>query len=330
MLQYSNNSGCYSVRSIPSYRSNLSYHMLLCASLLLGFVPLAFADTPKPAMPSSGTLYGSSTPYSAAFLDSEPLGSMQTSTLSELSGLAASNANPGLFWAHNDSGDSARVFLIDPLNGDIKLEVNLKGIEVYDCEDITMRTLPDGHYLVLGDIGDNRGVRDNLALHQFREPKLGEHKRMSIKNADIQTMTISYEEGARDAETLMSAPDGQLIIITKRETLNYYYQFRFEASKTARLTSIARIPIEDITAGDMRSNGELALRTYAQIYYWPTTKGNVANTLSNLTAERVLTAPEPQGEALAWGTDGSLLSIPEKPFMFSQVITKYPRAAPEK
>ena len=300
---------------MPLNLASVSYHIVLCASLFLGSMSVAIAEAD---FNNSDT----ATSYSTSFLEPVPLGSMQTSTLSELSGLVASQTNPGLFWAHNDSGDSARVFLINPQSGEINLEVNLDGIKVYDCEDITIRALADAHYLVLGDIGDNRGVRDNLALHQFKEPKLGNEQSITIKKADIQTMPIVYKEGARDAETLMSAPDGELIIITKREELNYLYKFSFDPVKTT-LTANARIPIEDITAGDIRSNGAIALRTYAQIYYWPSSDENIAKTLSTSRAELVLTAPEPQGEALAWGADGSLLSIPEKPFMFNQVITRY-------
>lgn len=278
---------------------------------------------------SSNATAASSHSYSSFFLDPEPLGSMQSNTLSELSGLVASRINPGLFWAHNDSGDSARVFLIDPNSGLIKLEVKLDGVEVYDCEDITIRTLANEHHLVLGDIGDNRGIRNNLALYQFKEPKLGTEKSISLKNAVIQKMGIAYEEGQRDAETLMSTPEGKLIIITKREAVNYLYQFDFETDKTRTLTASARIPIEDITAGDIHDDGAIVLRTYAQIYYWPNShQKSIAKTLSTVSAERVLTAPEPQGEALAWGADSSLLSIPEKPFMFNQVITRYNAAKP--
>lgn len=306
---------------MPSNLASLSYRIVLCASLFLGSMSPAYAEADFNGSDTS-------TSYSTAFLDPEPLGSMQTNTLSELSGLVASKANPGLFWAHNDSGDSARVFLIDPTSGEIKLEVNLEGVNVYDCEDITIRTLADGDYLVLGDIGDNRGVRDNLALHQFKEPRLNKEQRITIKKTHIQTMPIAYKEGARDAETLMSTPDGQLIIITKREEVNYLYQFDFAGGEKHTLTARARIPMKDITAGDINSDGAIVLRTYAQIYYWPATDKSIAKTLSTTPAELVLTAPEPQGEALAWGAEGSLLSIPEKPFLFNQVITRYSRAKP--
>lgn len=281
-------------------------------------------DTPKRSVTSNTT-------YSTSFLEPKPLGTMQSNTLRELSGLVASKINPNLYWAHNDSGDSARVFLIDPNSGLIKLEVKLDGIEVYDCEDITIQTISNDHYLVLGDIGDNRGVRNNLALYKFKEPKLGPEKSVTLMNSDIQKMGVSYQEGPRDAETLMSTPEGQLVIITKREDLNYLYQFSFESGKTRTLTASAQIPIEDITAGDIHHNGDIVLRTYAQIYYWPNKRReSIARILSTVPAERILTAPEPQGEALAWGTDGSLLSIPEKPFMFNQVITRYNTAITNK
>ena len=47
---------------------------------------------------------------------------MQTDAqLDELSGLAASHAHPGIYWANNDSGNGAALFAIRPTNGERSL-----------------------------------------------------------------------------------------------------------------------------------------------------------------------------------------------------------------
>ncbi len=270
--------------------------------------------------------------YSQAFAKAQISANMQSNDLNELSGLIASHSNPGLYWAHNDSGDAARIFLIDPNTGEIKLEARLDKVNAVDFEDITLRVAQSGTHLIIGDIGDNRGVRDRLALYQIREPKLGSNKQIIIPASEIQTMHIRYEEGARDAETLMSDADGSLLIISKREDSNYIYQFDFEAGKDRLLTALARINIKDITAGDIHSSGAILLRNYAQIYYWPAPDKNstkkadfsIIERLSKEAPQLVMTAPEPQGEAIAWGLETGFYSIPEKPFFFEQMIFYYP------
>jgi len=248
--------------------------------------------------------------------------SMQQTTIDELSGLVGSHRNPGLFWAHNDSGDKARVFLIDPASGTIKTEAKLDGIRNVDFEDITLRTHNGQPHIVVADIGDNKAVRDRLTLYQFPEPVFDGREHITVENTHITPMFIRYAEGPRDAEIIMTTPDNDLVVISKRELSNHVYQFQFEANTEKELHSRARIPIHNLTAGDINQQGEIVLRDYAQIYYWPATQ---KSTIEKLAEKPLLipTAPEPQGEALAWTVDNGLYSIPEKPFLFDQVIYYY-------
>lgn len=250
--------------------------------------------------------------------------SMRSSTINELSGLASSIAHPGLLWAHNDSGDQARIFLIDPSTGEIRLETALQGIKNVDFEDITIQTINEQTYIVVGDIGDNSGHRPLVSLHRVKEPTSLSKKRIVLPKSHIETMHIKYAEGARDAETLMSDVDGDLIIVTKREESNYLYSFTFEPEKTKTLISKGRIKINNITAGDINRDGEIVLRNYAQIFYWPASRTPAIKRLATEKPLGIPTAPEPQGEAIAWSNEHELYSIPEKPFMFEQVIFHYP------
>ena len=249
--------------------------------------------------------------------------SMKSSTINELSGLASSRVHPSLFWAHNDSGDQARIFLINPSTGVIRLEVALQGIKNVDFEDITMQTVGEQSYVIVGDIGDNSGHRPLVSLHRIKEPKSLNKKNIVIPKSKIATMHIKYAEGARDAETLMSDTHGDLIIVTKREDSNYIYGFEFEPGKTKTLTSKGRIEINNLTAGDINRDGEIVLRNYAQIFYWPASEQPVIKRLASEKPLGIPTAPEPQGESIAWSNEFGVYSIPEKPFMFEQVIFHY-------
>ena len=263
--------------------------------------------------------------WSEAFKDGRTIATMQSTELSELSGLAASHQNPGLFWAHNDSGNDAEIFLIEPQTGEIRLGVTLEGIDNIDFEDIAVRQADGKSYVVVGDFGDNRAVRDDLALHQFEEPKFTEDGSIVLARDAYSTMYLAYAEGPRDAETLLAAPDGTLFILSKRQNSNYIYALEFKADAKVTLSSRGNIALKDITAGDINQAGEIALRTYAQVYYWPASNTAIVERLSKHAPERLYTAPEPQGEALAWDTNGNLYSIPEKRFVFPQVVNFYER-----
>src|SRR4051812_16120960 len=71
------------------------------------------------------------------FSGGEKLAELKNDTIEEASGLAASIANKGLLWTHNDSGNDSKIFLVDE-NLNIKLTCTLAGAENRDWEDITI------------------------------------------------------------------------------------------------------------------------------------------------------------------------------------------------
>src|SRR5215218_3190707 len=80
----------------------------------------------------------------------------------EISGLVASPAQPGVLWAHNDSGDRARIFALRS-DGSLIASLDVPGAEATDWEDIAVG--PGGD-LLLGDIGDNQSVRKDIDIYR--------------------------------------------------------------------------------------------------------------------------------------------------------------------
>jgi hypothetical protein len=91
------------------------------------------------------------------------------SVLTELSGLAASRAHPGLFYTHNDSGDSARFFAITQ-QATVAAEIHLSGATATDWEDISVGPCPAGSCVYVGDTGDNKADRTQYVIHRVTEP----------------------------------------------------------------------------------------------------------------------------------------------------------------
>ena len=127
--------------------------------------------------------------------------------ITEASGIAASRTNPGMYWVHNDSGDSARVFATD-LSGAAIGRFRLQGAQARDWEDIAVGPGPEpgSSYLYLGDIGGNKG-RTNLSIYRAVEPEImlgATGVRGSVPAARIDVM---YPDGlAWDAEALLVDP----------------------------------------------------------------------------------------------------------------------------
>ena len=119
----------------------------------------------------------------------------------ESSGLIA---HDGLFATVNDSGDSGRVFTIDPADGTTVAETSWDG-EPVDVE--SMALTPDGDVLV-GDTGDNTAERDSIEL--IRVP-FGEDGAV-----DPTTYELVYPDGSHDCESLLVHPkNGQVLVVAK-------------------------------------------------------------------------------------------------------------------
>jgi len=102
------------------------------------------------AAPASTVASGTAPSQLCAGLTARRAGTVADSSLTELSGLAASRHHPGVLWAHNDSGHAAVLFALG-LDGANRGEFPLVGIAETDTEDIA---LVDGT-VYLADIGDN-------------------------------------------------------------------------------------------------------------------------------------------------------------------------------
>ncbi len=86
----------------------------------------------------------------------------------ESSGLCRSRRYPEkqIFWTHNDSGDSARIFAINGA-GELIRDVPIPNAKNVDWEEISM---DDRGRIVIGDIGDNSHRRPFFCLYRLPEP----------------------------------------------------------------------------------------------------------------------------------------------------------------
>lgn len=101
------------------------------------------------------------------------------STLSENSGMLVSNENA--IWLHNDSGDSAKLYLIDTF-GTILKTVLISNVTNVDWEDITH---DNQGRVYIGEFGNNNNSRQDLKVYRIPHPD-------SISGNTIVAETIEY------------------------------------------------------------------------------------------------------------------------------------------
>ena len=234
-------------------------------------------------------------------------GTVQTAEAPELSGLVLSRSQPGVLWAHNDSGDRARVFALRP-NGSVLADLDVPGAEAVDWEDIAIR----GKELYAGDLGDNNRERASVDVYRFAEPQVP----ATGSTSPATRLTLRYPDGAHDAETLLVDPrSGDIVIVTKDFSGRSGIYVSHNASTTLRLAGHLNLgPGGLATGGDVSADGRVvAIRTYGNVYAWRRPSGT---SLAAALRRKPCVSPTPlregQGESLALTrAGGAFYTVPE-------------------
>ena len=284
---------------------------------------LALADLPAPDLPAPDLPPPDSAIPDFA-VDSCPkykqpikVGTVTHAALNETSGLVVSRQNPGVLWAHNDSGDSARLFALDT-KGQYLGTYKLSGAAAYDYEDMASGPGPETgvQYLYLGDIGDNLKARANVKVYRAKEPKVSASQApVTADLSGVAKLVLSYPDGAHDAETLLVDPqNGDLYIVVKE--INgvspvYRSAAPHDESNPRKLTKVTTLSFGKgllagakftmTTAGDVSAGGDqILIKTYLDVFLWRRAPGTALWQALETRPCALPVASEPQGEAIAF------------------------------
>ncbi|MBC2932752.1 hypothetical protein [Nocardioides sp. zg-1228] len=177
----------------------------------------------------------------------------------ESSGLVVLPAGRGsLAVTTNDSGDSGRVFAVDPATGETV------GVTSWDRDPTDVEALAPagpGHVWV-ADIGDNRRARDHVEI-----------LRVPVGPGDVEAEPVAhrlvYADGAQDAEALVRHPlSGRLFVISKGVFSGTVHAAprRLRADRSHRLTAVADAPGLVTDAVFLPGGGGVVARTYTHAY----------------------------------------------------------------
>jgi len=276
-------------------RTSRRLRALLLAVVVGGFALAATACTPPPPSVYDAACAGT-------LVASTP-GVVANASLDELSGLAASRRNPGVWWANNDSGNAAVVYAVGD-DGSNLGTFTLQGATNVDWEDIAVGPGPNGpNYLYVADIGNNTTPRGTVVVYRVPEPAAPGSGTLT----GVDTLQLTYPNGAKpDAETLIVDPvSGGIYIVTKAGGTATVYR----ATITGMLESVATLPFGLVTGGDVTAAGDVvALITYTGVTLFPRPSGGSLEAAfaqpSCAGAFPALAPPHLQYEAIGFTPDG--------------------------
>ncbi|WAL67416.1 hypothetical protein ORV05_06425 [Amycolatopsis cynarae] len=226
--------------------------------------------------------------------------------ITELSGLVADGRQ---WYAINDGGSRVEVFV---LGRDCSVQRMITApTDPYDVEDLARAA--DGT-LWLSDTGDNDKKRDTVAL-------------LAVTPQGRTTLyRLTYPDGRHDTEALLLDAGGTPYLVTKNpfgDTGIYTPAGRLTSPGPTPLTRAGSLSFHStgtvggpvagfgsvlVTGGATSADGKMvALRTYTDAYLYPAPDGDVLAALRREPV-RVPLPDEPQGEAIAFEPDGTLLS----------------------
>lgn len=284
----------------PGKMAGMRTALALLVAAVLGFGPTvpAIAGTVVPRDPGNG---GPDHPRGGEGPEgSEVAFEFQDPRISESSGLAPSLLHQGVWWTHNDSGEhEPHVYAVDE-EGRTLATVRLE-VELRDWEAISVAEGPEGSPAIfVGDIGDNFGGGwPNIRVYRFDEPE-------TLNDATLSptVLTFTYEDGGRDAESMMIDPrDGRLYIASKEFSGGLYAApEEIDPEGENVLERIDSAPLFATDAAFHPDGTRYAIRTYWGVSIYDSTDGVPGTSMGAFDLPEM-----EQGESVAFTPDGDEL-----------------------
>jgi hypothetical protein len=225
----------------------------------------------------------------------------------EASGLTLAG---GVLWTHNDS-HAPVLFSVDASGR--AAAVTVAGAKVLDWEDLAAGPCPgfaeatagDGCFFI-ADIGDNQESRERITIYQLPVPASG-----STSTKPATAIHVRYPDGPHDAEAIVVTRKAGVFFVTK-DALPRVYTFAAsqDPGETGTLTLSRTLNEKVRITGAAVSPDErwVALRSNRTLFVY--TLDDFVNGGEPVRLD-LRTFKEPQGEGVAFGSDGDLYLVSE-------------------
>ena len=276
----------------------------------------------------------------AAKQSPQMLGTIKESDISESSGLAISGITPDAFWTHNDSGNSAHLFLV-ATNGKTLARCKLKNAKNRDWEAMCSFDHDGIPWLMVADVGDNSLKRTKLKLYLLPEPKLSAEKSVEKKSkkkknkksgekieSDASVVEFTYSDGAHNVEAAAVTPDGKSVWFIEKIYSNdprrirpgiykldlKATDFQIGENEDPPFYSAGRLadfPIRNVTGMAFSPDGRrLIVRNYLNAHVFTRPEGKTwAEVVASVKPTPVVMPIQSQGEAICFTRDSKSVLI---------------------
>jgi hypothetical protein len=254
------------------------------------------------------------------------IGTVAEPILAEISGLAASRVHDDVLYVHNDSGEPHARFFAIRGSGEVLAEYALGQEPAFDLEEIALGPGRDGRDAIyLADIGDNdaragRTPRPSIRVLRVAEPPRAT-SRAAVTLEPVERFELRYPSDPVDAEAFFVEPaSGDLYVLGKVASGAaplFVARAPLSADDVEILEALGPFyPARDlgdaITASSLDASGtRLAVRTYRDVLLFTRDEARDWPAALREAPVRLPRLHEPQGEAIAFRPDGSIVSITE-------------------
>jgi hypothetical protein len=261
------------------------------------------------------------TPMAGSYGEPAQIGTITDKSLAEISGMTPSRRSRGMWWVHNDSGDKARIYLIDA-SGKLQGRFSVTGARNRDWED--MAGYVDGNkkpMLYLADIGDNNRKRDDLTIYRIKEPVISQTGKGPFAGATepAEAFAFRYPDGRHDAEAIfVDQQTGRPYLVTKSMSASaavYRFPLPLRAKERVTLEKVSGKAVAQISnlllvtgAASSPDGSRVVLRTYFGAFELIRSGGSFETIFkSDLTSIKLPLLR--QAEAISYTLDGRSIVI---------------------
>ncbi len=301
------------LKRLPALLGTLFVLLLLILAVAHLHRPGSFADGAGVAMATSESVD----------TDAEKLAVVADAQILEASGLAISHCQDNAVWMHNDSGDTARLFLVG-LNGKTLAVVSLKNVDAFDWEDMCSFEADGERWLLVGDTGDNarqRGKKNpKCRLLLIKEPTIDAKTRDADKPVEIAVDVVSqiefqFPDGPEDCESLaVDTEQRQILLMTKTNPLTCrLFQMPLNLSpgkQNGELALVSNLAVPYATAMDISGDGRslVAVNMLSGVLV-RRANGETWQLACKMPAQVLNLPARPQGESVCFAAGGNSLLL---------------------
>ncbi|MDQ8187971.1 hypothetical protein [Pelagicoccus sp. SDUM812002] len=265
-----------------------------------------------------------------------PYATITDKDIDESSGLVKSRQFEDLYWTHNDSGDSARIFAITRDGKSVQTDwarenhQPYEGISIGDAVNIDWEDIStdDQGNLVIAACGNNDNARRDLALYVIPEPdprktwKTRARQRIDFHYPD-QTEFPNPDRMDFDCEALFFA-NGKHYLVSKNRSTPETKLYRLDAQNafvSNPLTLVSTFNLRgQATGADASPDGrKLAVITYTSCWVFEKPEGS-DNYFAGKAYYKTFYAK--QCEAICWDDDETLIITNEQKQLFEVKLSE--------